>query len=114
MIRSMERNGRSYDEWTGSLYFYDGNKKDKTDLDLMLSIGGGDDDYVTIKIKKTGSTYQKTFKLNYDIFDFDDWKEHGMHTESNLVAFLLNQAGFLTQKLGAFVPFTWTFSLKYS
>ncbi len=106
--------------------FYSNISRSVSDLDLTLAIGSGGN--FTIKIKKTNKKdrlnryyYDVTVTLSKEKFDFEHWKivignktygDVDPHSSSQIVT-LINNIGYFTQAYGAFVDFTWGFTVTY-
>ena len=103
-----------------SINFYDYAKKSIADIDLTLAIGGGGDFYITLYKQKKG--YKVEVTLRTEKFNFEFWKmkigklTFGVeepHSKSYIVT-LINNFGYLTQKVNAFVWFNWVFNVSYT
>ena len=125
-IKYMKNNNISSKTFNCNLSFYSNISRSVSDLDLTLAIGSGGN--FTIKIKKTNKKdrlnryyYDVTVTLSKEKFDFEHWKivignktygDVDPHSSSQIVT-LINNIGYFTQAYGAFVDFTWGFTVTY-
>ena len=75
---------------------------------------------MSFKVSKTnmcnskGQTgYTVTCSLTNEVFDFSPWTKANAHSTQVLIM-LINNIGYFTQKIGAFVKFTWEFRVTYT
>ena len=125
-LKNMKKQGFKDKIYNTTLSFYKNMSRSGSDLDLTLAIGGGGS--FAIRITRTDKMdwqgryfYNVKVTLKKEKFNFEYWKmvignkKFGIiepHSSSQLVA-LINNTGYFTQKYGAFVAFTWGFTVTY-
>ncbi len=109
---AQRRSKNKYNE-TFEINFYN-YKKNASDVDLFLSVGGGcrinfNIEYLNKKNSKGNKIYKVTLKMSDDSFDFNEyWNKETRH-DKNAVITVLNNIGYHTQKKGVFKNFCWSF-----
>lgn len=117
LISMTQRRGSTSGKASYVINFYE-YKKNISDVDLLLAIGGGGNISFSIKSKgkknsKGNTIYSVTLSCKNDSFDFDDfWDNKTKHTK-NAIVMLLNNVGASFQKCGAFKSFKWSFTVTY-
>ena len=116
MISDAKKMKKSSYSVTKNLNFYS-YKKNISDIDLILSLGGGAKMTISIKDenqKKSGKQlYKITCQLKDECFDFSYWNKNNAHSNITLIR-LINNIGYYTQKFGAFIYFTFQFKVSYN
>ena len=110
MIDDCERRNVAFYFSYKKIDFYN-YKENVSDIDLILSIGGGGN--ISVTVQRIGEhRYSVTCKLENEYFDFRYWTKEDANSNSAIVRWI-NNIGFTTQDKKLFIPFDFRFTVVF-